>query len=87
MKEVIYLKLDDTMIEVISVEKPAMKSEEAWQVGYRAIALEVEDMDKLVEYLKTKGMELSMEPRTMGTNKMAEIVDPDGMTIQLMQRE
>ena len=26
MKEVIYLKLGDTMIEVISAEKPAMKS-------------------------------------------------------------
>ena len=33
MKEVIYLELGDTVIEVISVDNPEPKSKAAWQVG------------------------------------------------------
>ena len=83
MKEVIYLKLGDTMIEVISVEKPAVKSQEAWQVGYRAIALEVEDMEKAVEYLRKRGIKMAREPVDLGTSIRGEIRDPDGLTIEL----
>ena len=83
MKEVIYLKLGDTMIEVISTEKPAVKSQEAWQVGYRAIALEVEDMEKAVEYLRERGIEMAREPVDLGTSIRGEIRDPDGLTIEL----
>lgn len=83
MKEVIYLQLGDTMIEVISAEKPAAKSQEAWQVGYRAIALEVEDMEKTVEYLREKGIEMAREPVDLGTSIRGEIRDPDGLTIEL----
>ena len=83
MKEMIYLKLGDTMIEVISAEKPAMKSEEAWQVGYRAIALEVEDMEKAVEYLQERGIAIAREPVDLGTSIRGEIRDPDGLTIEL----
>jgi glyoxylase I family protein len=83
MKEVIYLKLGDTMIEVISAKKPAMKSVEAWQVGYRAIALEVEDMEKAVEYLKERGIAIAREPVDLGTSIRGEIRDPDGLTIEL----
>jgi catechol 2,3-dioxygenase-like lactoylglutathione lyase family enzyme len=83
MKEVIYLKLGDTVIEVISAEKPASKSQEAWQVGYRAIALEVEDMEKAVEYLRERGIEMAREPVDLGTSIRGEIRDPDGLTIEL----
>ena len=83
MKEVVYLKLGDTVIEVISAEKPAIKSEEAWQVGYRAIALEVEDMEKAVEYLRERGIEMAREPVDLGTSIRGEIRDPDGLTIEL----
>lgn len=83
MKEVIYLQLGDTVIEVISAEKPAVKSQEAWQVGYRAIALEVEDMEKAVEYLRERGIEMAREPVDLGTSIRGEIRDPDGLTIEL----
>ncbi|MFH1490703.1 MAG: VOC family protein, partial [Pseudomonadota bacterium] len=42
MKEVIYLELGDTVIEIISADNPKPKSEDPWQVCYRGIALEVE---------------------------------------------
>ena len=52
MREVIYLLLGDTVIEIISADDPKPKSEIPWEIGYRGIALEVEDMAKAVNYLR-----------------------------------
>ena len=49
------------------------------------IAIEVEDMDKAVEYLKAKGVEISSGPVVLGKSKRAEIKDPDGLSIELRQ--
>ena len=49
MREVIYLELGDTVVEIISADNPQLKSEVPWEVGYRGIALEVEDMAKAVD--------------------------------------
>jgi glyoxylase I family protein len=54
-------------------------------VGYPRLALEVENMDKAVEYLKDKGVEISLGPINLGTSKRAEIKDPDGLSIELRQ--
>jgi catechol 2,3-dioxygenase-like lactoylglutathione lyase family enzyme len=85
MKEVVYLELGDSMIEVIHGEAPSPKTKEAWQVGYRALALEVEDMGKAVDYLCSKGVALSREPVDLGTSIRGEILDPDGLTIELRE--
>jgi catechol 2,3-dioxygenase-like lactoylglutathione lyase family enzyme len=82
MKEVIYLELGDTVIEVLSVENPSPKS---WQVGYRAIVLGVDSMKEAVEYLRGKGVELSRKPMDLGTFIRAEIRDPDGLVIELRE--
>ena len=83
MKEVIYLELGDTVIELISAENPSPKSEDPWQVQYRGIALEVEDMDKAVEHLKSKGVEITVPPVDLGNSLRGEIRDPDGLIIEL----
>jgi glyoxylase I family protein len=85
MKEVIYLELGDTVIEVISVDNPKPKSEHLWEVGYRAIALEVEDMAKAVDYLKGKGIPIAREPVDLGDSFRGEIRDPDGLIVELRQ--
>lgn len=85
MKEVIYLELGDTVIEVISAENPSPKSEQSWQVGYRAIALEVDSMKEAVDYLHEKGVRMSREPVDLGTSIRGEIQDPDGLTIELRE--
>jgi glyoxylase I family protein len=85
MKEVIYLGLGDTVIEVICVDDPKPKSENAWEVGYRGIALEVEDMAKAVDYLKRKGIPIAREPIDLGDSFRGEIRDPDGLVIELRQ--
>ncbi len=85
MKEVIYLELGDTVIEIISADDPKPKSEAPWEVGYRGIALEVEDMAKAVDYLRGKGIAIAMEPVDLGDSFRGEIRDPDGLIIELRQ--
>lgn len=85
MNEVIYLELSDTVIEIISADNPKPKSENPWEVGYRGIALEVEDMAKAVDYLKGKGIAIAREPVDLGDSFRGEIRDPDGLIIELRQ--
>jgi catechol 2,3-dioxygenase-like lactoylglutathione lyase family enzyme len=85
MREVIFLELGDTVIEIISADNPGPKSDVPWEVGYRGIALEVEDMAKAVDYLKGKGVAIALEPVDLGDSFRGEIRDPDGLIIELRQ--
>lgn len=85
IKEVIYLQLGDTVIEIISADNPKPKSEAPWEVGYRGIALEVENMTKAVDYLKGKRIAIARQPVDLGDSFRGEIRDPDGLIIELRQ--
>ncbi len=85
MREVIYLGLGDTVIEIISADAPKPKSGNPWEVGYRGIALEVEDMTKATAYLRSKGIVIAVEPVDLGDSYRGEIRDPDGLIIELRQ--
>ncbi|SDC56490.1 MULTISPECIES: VOC family protein [unclassified Candidatus Frackibacter] len=85
IKEVVYLELNDSMLELLSVEEPQPVLKQDWQVGYRMLALEVKDMDKAITYLEDKGVEISWGPVDLGPSKRAEIRDPDGLPIELRQ--
>jgi glyoxylase I family protein len=84
IEEIAFLTLGDTMLELLAIKNsaPAPKSP---QVGFRTMAIEVDDMDQAIEYLKGKGVEVSWGPVTLGTSKRAEIRDPDGLSIELRQ--
>ena len=90
MKELVFIKLGDTMMELFSVENPVPVSREPWRVGYRKIALQVENVPKALEYLKNKGVEIvgSPAPAAAGAPPptRAEIKDPDGISIELVER-
>ena len=47
------------------------------------IALEVDDMQKTADYLKTKGVDIVWGPRFAETYARAEIADPNGYCIEL----
>jgi hypothetical protein len=53
----VYLKLGDTAVELISYDggsvDPVPRNE---HLGYRGMALEIDDMERTVEYLKTKAI-------------------------------
>jgi glyoxylase I family protein len=85
MKEVIFLELGDTVIEIISVDDPKPRSEEEWQVGCKGVALEVVDMSEAVNYLQEKGVALAWGPLELGDSVRAEIRDPDGIMIELRE--
>ena len=85
LQEIAYITLNDSMVELLSYADPLPPSFEQRQIRYRMMAIEVEDMDKAVEYLKTKGVELSLGPVALGTSIRAEIKDPDGLSIELRQ--
>ena len=85
LKEIAYLKLGDTVLELMSVIKPQPITKDEWQVGYKRIALEVDDMESAVDYLRTKGIEITWGPINLGTSIRAEFEDPDGLSIELRQ--
>lgn len=85
IEEIVFIKLNDTMIELLAAKNPAPVSSEPYRVGYQRVALEVEDMDRAIAYLKSKGIEIVRGPVTIGTAKRAEIKDPDGLSIELRQ--
>jgi glyoxylase I family protein len=72
------------MLELLAIKKSAPPPKGP-QVGFRTMAIEVGDMDRAIEYLKGKGVEVSWGPVTLGTSKRAEIRDPDGLSIELRQ--
>lgn len=81
----VYLELGGTSVELISYEggsvAPAPANE---HLGYRMMALEVEDMQTVIAYLTTKGVEVVWGPRVREEQyARAEIRDPDGNHIEL----
>jgi glyoxylase I family protein len=84
--DLVYLDLGGTVVELISYEDaaidPAPQNE---RLGYRMIALEVDDMQKATDYLRTKGVDIVWGPRVRETYSRAEICDPNGYHIELRQ--
>ena len=85
LEEIAFLELGDTVIEVMSVTNPSPASREPWQVGYKGISIEVENMENAVEYLKSKGIEMSSGPVKSGTLLRATFNDPSGLSVELRQ--
>lgn len=85
LQEVAFLELGDTVLELLRVKDPSAPSFDSWHAGYRMMALEVDDMDKAVEYLVIKGVAITWGPMTLGKSKRAEIKDSEGFPIELRQ--
>ncbi len=85
LKEIAFLILGDTMMELIAAVDAASTPANPIYVGYKGIALEVENMDECVAYLKSKDVDITWGPISLGSSIRAEICDPDGLTIELRQ--
>jgi catechol 2,3-dioxygenase-like lactoylglutathione lyase family enzyme len=82
----VYLDLGGTVVELISYEGvPVDLAPRLEHLGYRMIALEVDDMQKTAEYLKEKGVDIVWGPMVRDTYARAEIRDPNGYGIELRQ--
>jgi glyoxylase I family protein len=82
----VYLDLGGTVVELISYEgvtvDPMPKLE---HLGYRMIALEIDDMQQTADYLKERGFPIVWGPKVTDTYARAEIRDPNGYGIELRQ--
>ena len=85
LQEVVYLSLGDTVLELLRVTDPAPADPARWRGGYRMMALEVDDLDEALEYLRGKGVQATWGPVTMGPTRRAEVTDPDGLPIEIRQ--
>ena len=85
LEEIAYLQLGDTVLELMRVPDAAYMTADPWSTGYRLMALEVEDMEKAIEYLAGKGVPVTWGPVNLGPSKRAEIHDVDGLPIELRQ--
>jgi glyoxylase I family protein len=84
--DLIYLDLGGTTAELISYQGiPVAPEPHGEHLGYRMMALEVEDMNRAAEYLKSKGVDIVWGPVVRTAYARAEICDPNGFRIELRQ--
>ena len=82
----VYLDLGGTVVELMAWEGvPVGPEPEKEHLGYRMIALEVDDMNATADYLKGKGVDIVWGPMVRETYARAEISDPNGYRIELRQ--
>jgi glyoxylase I family protein len=84
VEEIAFLTLNDTMLELVKMKAPAPFPSCA-QVGFRSMAIEVDSMDRAIEFLKTKGVAITWGPVDVGGSIRAEIKDWEGLTVELRQ--
>ena len=85
LKQVVYLELGDTMLEMLDYVDPA-PVDHTIRVGYRSMALEVDSMGETLAFLAERGIEPTQPPVDVGGGALrAEIVDVDGLPIELRQ--
>lgn len=88
--EIVFVELGGNQIEIKSVKNPA-PADSSVRIGLPRLALLADDLDKTLAFLKTKGIDAVGPVRSAngpgGSKlKMAEIKDPDGLSIELMER-
>jgi len=86
LEELVFIELGGSVIEMFGVRETTPASQEPWRIGCRKFALAVEDMEKTIEHLKSHGVELSQRLVVTDTMKRTEIKDPDGLSIELIER-
>ncbi len=84
--KLVYLDLGGTTVELMTYTEmqPAPRAE-GEHLGYRMMALEVDDMQRALAELKAKGVECTWGPLIRPSYARAEIRDPDGNSIELRQ--
>jgi glyoxylase I family protein len=85
LKRIAYVSLGDTTLELLDYVEPA-PPDPSVRVGYRCMAIEVDNMEESLAYLAERGVHPSVPPVDVGGGSLrAEITDPDGLPIELRQ--
>lgn len=85
--DLVYLELGDTTVEVMCYPEaktiPSRGAER--RLGWQCLALEVDDMDDILNMLKGKGVQAAWGPLKGPDYTRSEIRDPDGNPLELRQ--
>ena len=83
---IVYLDLGGTTVELMTYTGTKLAPRaEGEHLGYRMMALEVNDMRSALDELKAKGVDCTWGPLVRPAFARAEIRDPDGNSIELRQ--
>ena len=82
--EIVFMKLGDTSLELLEFPDAEPISEKP-QVGYRMMAITVDDMPSAIMYLREKGVIISREPMSLGESWRGEFLDNNGLVIEIRQ--
>lgn len=82
--EISFLKLEDTSLELLEFPDAEPLPSKP-QVGYRMMAITVDDMPKAIAYLKKKGVTISREPMSLGESWRGEFLDNNGIALEIRQ--
>ncbi len=82
--EIVFMKLGDTNLELLKFPNAEPITEKP-QVGYRMMAITVDDMPSVIAYLKDKGVTISREPMSLGESWRGEFLDNNGIAIEIRQ--
>ena len=84
--DLVYLELGGTTVELITYHGVTpVPAPTGIHLGYNLIALEIDDMDEAIAFLKTKGVDVVWGPMLRDRYARAEIADPNGYHIELRQ--
>jgi len=84
---IIFMTLGGTQIELFGNAKPGAGAQEGRRAGYTHMALLVEGIDAEHERMTKLGVTFDMKPTSVESGmRLAFFKDPDGNTIELMQR-
>lgn len=84
--DLVYLELGGTMVELITYEgADVAPASTGLHLGYNLIAIEVEDMNEAIEFLKSKNVAVVWGPKMREHSARAEILDPNGYRIELRE--
>jgi catechol 2,3-dioxygenase-like lactoylglutathione lyase family enzyme len=72
--DLVYLDLGGTVVELISYEGAAVDpAPQTEHLGCRMMALEIDDMEKTADYLRTKGIDIVWGPRVRETYSRGDL--------------
>jgi len=82
--KIVFMKLGDTSLELLEYPDAEPISEKP-QVGYRMMAITVDDMPSAIKYLREKGVTINREPMSLGESWRGEFLDNNGLAIEIRQ--
>ena len=84
---IVFVSLGGTQIELFGYGDTSAAPAGNHAVGYTHLAMQVEDLDAEYARLQAAGVEFTMVPTTVGSGlRIAFFKDPDGNSLELMQR-